>query len=213
MGSDFRIMAVAALVAGLSFSASAHHSRTNFIMNETVELEGTITEHGYRNPHVYLTLEVTNDAGQTEEWLLEANAVSTLSRAGWHRDAFAAGDRVTVQGNPDRDGTKKLLFVDTITKADGSAYRSSGAGSRRRRCTGRAGGDPRRIFSGVWQPDFASRDIAAGFRPAHHLPLTEAGRAVIAEFDAADDPGDRVRCRVATQHDIADLPGTVLARR
>jgi len=182
-----RTLIVAATIAALPLICNAHHSRTNFAMDQTVELEGVITEHGYRNPHVYLTLEVTNDAGATEEWLLEANAVSTLRRAGWHGDTFSPGDRVTVRANPEREGGSNLVFVETITKADGSSYRSSGLppGGRTESTQAAAGSTD---FSGVWQPDFASRDIAAGFRPAFHLPLTPAGRAVVGNFDAADDP-------------------------
>lgn len=155
-------------------------------MNSLVEMEGTITDYGYRNPHVYLTLEVTTDTGVAEEWLLEANAVSTVKRAGWHANLFTAGERVTVRGNPDRDGTKRLLFVDVITKADGSSYSSSGlppGGTGASDLEQNGSSD----FSGVWQPDFASRDLAAGFRPAN-LPVTPKGQAVLDQFDAADDP-------------------------
>ncbi len=177
----------AVFLAALSGIAAAHHSRTNFALDQIVELRGVITEHGYRNPHVYLTLEVTNEAGVTEEWLLEANAVSTLRRAGWHGDTFSPGDEVTVRANPEREAGSNLVFVDTITKADGSSYRSSGlppGGTAAPSSTANGSTD----FSGVWQPDFASRDIAAGFRPAFHLPLTPAGRAVVQDFDATDDP-------------------------
>ena len=179
--------ALAALVALLPLAGTAHHSRTNFVMDSPVEFDGTITEHAYRNPHVYLMFEATDETtGETREWLLEANAVSTVRSVGWRADTFAAGDRVTVRGFPHRQPDRLTLFVDVITKSDGSAYRSSGLPPGTFDAPGEVIGGST-DFSGVWQPDFASRDVAAGFRPAS-LPLTPEGQAVLDEFDPTDDP-------------------------
>lgn len=170
----------------LSNSSYSHHSRTNFVMNTLVELEGIITDYSYRNPHVYMTLNVVDDSGDTTEWLLEANSVSSVRLAGWRADLFEVGERVTVTGNPDQNERKLLLFIDAITKADGSSYRSSGIPPGGEvASTGNELGST--DFSGVWQPDFASRDIAAGFRPAN-LPFTPEGQAIRDNFSALDDP-------------------------
>ena len=198
--------ALAALLMWLPPAGDAHHSRTNFVMDSPVELEGTITEHAYHNPHVYLMFEATDAAtGETVEWQLEANAVSTVRSVGWMADTFSAGDRVSVRGFPHRQPDRHTLFVDVITRADGSAYRSSGLppGSFQAAETApgaAAAGDATvgsgtvgsttagsTDFSGVWQPDFASRNVAGGFRQAN-LPLTPAGQAVLDEFDPTDDP-------------------------
>lgn len=182
-----------------STTASAHHSRANFAFDRLVDLEGVITDYSYRNPHIYLTIDVENDAGVFEEWLLEANAVSTLRKVGWTQDSFAVGDQVMVQVNPDRDPTKRLVFIDNIVKTDGTKLVSSGLPP---------GGINPEIdatttngFSGVWQPDFASRDIAAGFRPAN-LPLTAAGQAIRNNYNQGDDP--------ALDCEPESLPSTIL---
>ena len=118
--------ALAALIAMLPPAGAAHHSRTNFVMDSPVEPQGTITEHAYHNPHVYLMFESTDAAtGESVEWLLEANAGSTVRSVGWMADTFSAGDRVTVQGFPHRQPDRHTLFVDVITRADGSACRWS----------------------------------------------------------------------------------------
>ena len=178
------LAAFASLVAP---SADAHHSRTNFIMDSPMELEGTITEHAYHNPHIYLTLETADAATvETREWLLEANAVSSVRSVGWRADTFLVGDRVSVRGFPHREPDRGTLFVDVITKADGSSYRSSGLAPG----SFRAPDAPARgstDFSGVWQPDFAARNVAAGFRP-DSLPLTPGAQAVLDGFDPDDDP-------------------------
>ena len=66
----------------------AHHSRANFELDEVIELQGIVTEYSWNNPHTYVTLAVPNDAGEVEEWLLELNAISVLSRMGWNRNTL-----------------------------------------------------------------------------------------------------------------------------
>ena len=190
-----------ALLLWLPPAADAHHSRTRFLMDSPMEMEGTITEHAYHNPHVYLTFETTDAAtGETREWLLEANAVSSVRSIGWHADTFLVGDQVSVRGFPHRDPDRSTLFVDVITKADGSSYRSSGlAPGSFQAPEAPVGGST--DFSGVWQPDFANRNVAAGFMP-DSLPLTASAQAVLDEYDPDDDPA--VECIPES------LPGTVL---
>ena len=165
-----------ALLLWLPPAADAHHSRTRFVMDSPMEMEGTITEHAYHNPHVYLTFEATDAAtGETREWLLEANAVSSVRSIGWRADTFLVGDQVGVRGFPHRDPDHSTLFVDVITKADGSSYRSSGlAPGSFQAPEAPVGGS--NDFSGVWQPDFANRNVAAGFMP-DSLPLTASAQA------------------------------------
>ena len=190
-----------ALLPWLPPAADGHHSRTRFLMDSPMEMEGTITEHAYRNPHVYLAFETTDAAtGETREWLLEANAVSSVRSIGWHADTFLVGDQVSVRGFPHRDPDRSTLFVDVITRADGSSYRSSGlAPGSFQAPEAPVGGST--DFSGVWQPDFANRNVAAGFMP-DSLPLTASAQAVLDEYDPDDDPA--VDCISES------LPGTVL---
>ncbi len=178
-------VACTALLA-LPFTVLGHHSRANFRFDTVVELEGTITAHDYRNPHTFLTLETTNDADEPQEWLLTANSVPNLRQGGWHADTFSVGERVTIRGNPDRDPSRLLLFVDTLTKLDGSVYSSSGiAPGGQTPLTAETVGST--DFSGVWQPDFSERNIAAGFMAAD-LPMTPKGQVFLDAYDMADDP-------------------------
>jgi len=164
-----------------------HHSRTNFRYDTVVELAGTVTAHEYRNPHAYLMLETTTETGEVQEWLLAANSVSNLRRGGWNADTFTVGDSVVVRGNPDRDADKHLLFVDIVTKLDGSVYRSGvlAPGGQDESSNDARGGST--DFSGVWQPDFSTRNIASGFMAAD-LPMTEKGQPFLDAYDPADDP-------------------------
>ena len=89
-----------ATTALLCFSglASAHHSRAEFSETDA-EIEGRLLEVQWRNPHPIFRLATVNDAGQDEEWQLEAygNAL-TLQRTGLSADMFRVGDVVRVAG-------------------------------------------------------------------------------------------------------------------
>jgi len=181
------MFATLALVLTLPSVSTAHHSRSNFRFDTKVEMDGVVTSHEYRNPHTFLTIETTNDAGQTEEWLLAGNSISNLRRTGWTADSFAVGDEVTVSGNPDRDPEKLVLLLDVITAPDGTVYQSGSLAPGGQRPLSEQTFSGSTDFSGVWQPDFSQRNIAAGFMPAD-LPVTEKGSESLANFDQLDDP-------------------------
>jgi hypothetical protein len=171
----------------LPFHSHSHHSRSNYAFGTTIELQGTITAHEYRNPHTFLTLNITTDSGESQEWLLAANSVSNLRQGGWTAETFSPGEQVTVRGNPDRNKNKHLLFIDVVIKRDGSTYQSASLppGGRNTSAVNRSSGS--KDFSGVWQPDFSTRNIAAGFKPAN-LPMTEKGQRFLDAYNMADDP-------------------------
>jgi hypothetical protein len=164
-----------------------HHSRANFRFDTVLEFEGIITDYEYRNPHTFLTLERTTGIGEVQEWLLAANSISSLKRAGWGTDTFAVGERVTVKGNPDRNADKYLLFLDVVIKQDGSVYPSGklAPGGRVTESDNTPVGSV--DFSGVWQPPFNPRNVATNFQVAD-LPVTPKGQPFIDTYDQADDP-------------------------
>ena len=86
------------VVLTLSASAQAHHSVTHF-SEEFTEMEGTLVDLRWRNPHVYFMLEVEEDDGSTRVWEMEAGTIYMIGRAGVTRDMFTIGDRIRVAGN------------------------------------------------------------------------------------------------------------------
>jgi hypothetical protein len=111
---------VAVLAATLLIAAPAlaHHSTAMFDMAHPVTLTGTVVTFDWANPHSYIRLDVQSDAGMVERWDVETHAISLLSRKGWTRQSFAAGDVITVTGGALRDG-KKTIRLLRGTKADG----------------------------------------------------------------------------------------------
>ncbi|MBT7953331.1 MAG: hypothetical protein HN764_17020, partial [Gammaproteobacteria bacterium] len=85
------------LLAIVASGAHAHHSMpARYDMGRTIEIKGVVAEFKFRSPHALLILDVANDSGNVERWRIESSAVPTLRRAGFRKDTFTEGDRVTV---------------------------------------------------------------------------------------------------------------------
>ena len=56
---------------GSSQSIAHHAFSANFKADETSTIEGTITEFRFRNPHVLIFLDVTDDNGGITSWMAE----------------------------------------------------------------------------------------------------------------------------------------------
>ena len=108
-----------ALAAGTA-AASAHHSIAVFFDDSrTIEISGSVTEFRFSNPHAIISLDVKNKDGVVEAWKAETNAVTLLKRRGWTKDSLKAGEVITVNGWPARDGAN-YMRMRTIKKADGT---------------------------------------------------------------------------------------------
>lgn len=99
----------------------AHHSfAAHFDINETITVEGVVTEWWFQNPHTRIYLEVTNEDGEVEEWMAEGGGRNVLHRRGWTGETILPGTRLIIVGNPSRDGSNTIGW-DTLTLEDGSA--------------------------------------------------------------------------------------------
>jgi Family of unknown function (DUF6152) len=92
-------------------SAFAHHSAAMFDNSKVKELTGTIKEFQWKNPHVWIQIDVQNAAGVKEEWSIEGGGPNSLSRQGWRPTTFKPGDAVTIKVNPMKDGTAAGQFI------------------------------------------------------------------------------------------------------
>ena len=93
--------------------ALAHHSFAMFDADKTVELVGTVKEFQWTNPHSWLQVMVSDNAGKMTEWSLEMGAPGGLARSGWRPKTVVPGDKVTVSIHPLKDGSAggQLLSV------------------------------------------------------------------------------------------------------
>ena len=114
-----RILIISGAVA-LSLPALAHHNpRAHYIVDERMEIEGVVTEFRPVNPHARVYFDVTNEAGEVEEWMAEGDSIINLRRAGWTDDQLKPGDRIRILGRPSRFGLN-LVEWTFITLPDGT---------------------------------------------------------------------------------------------
>ena len=111
-------------VAGISPAAIAHHS-TNLGYDTSIrdfEITGEFIEFHWVNPHVRMRLRVTKKDGEQEIWTAETHSSTVLTRFGWRPDMFAAGQQVTVTGNPPRRAGDRFLHIQSVETADGERF-------------------------------------------------------------------------------------------
>ena len=109
-----RLAWTAAALCALSGVASSHHSQTMYEPDKEVTVTGTVSRWVWTNPHTWLFVDVRNGDGGVQQWGFEANSAASMSRAGWKKTQFAAGDAVTVTGWPMKNGEAKALLHKVV---------------------------------------------------------------------------------------------------
>lgn len=108
------------LVAGM---ARAHHSMSAmFDFNQRFTRTGTLARLDWRNPHIYLFVDVEGEQGDVESWAFEGPSPTHFRRTRTvGKDDFegAVGKSVTVDASRARDGSRTGL-IRTITLPDGT---------------------------------------------------------------------------------------------
>jgi Family of unknown function (DUF6152) len=105
----------------------AHHSFAAFNMDQTLSISGTVKDFEWTNPHCWIVLQVLGSDGTSSEWRFEGAPQVMLSRGGWSEDSLHAGDRITINYHPRRDGTHGGGF-QSITLPDGRSIGMGGPG-------------------------------------------------------------------------------------
>src|SRR5690349_2825641 len=102
---------IALCVFAVTESIAAHHSPVMFDRSKKQAITGTVKEFVWTNPHASIQVEVVNAKGATEIWGIEMNSPNNLVKQGWKSTILKGGDKVTVVGNPLREGEHGLLFL------------------------------------------------------------------------------------------------------
>jgi hypothetical protein len=108
------------IAACTSTIALAHHATTMFDRDKVVTITGVIKEVQWTNPHVGIFVTGALKEGDTPAvWIMEVSSPGNLTRAGgWTRNSVKAGDKVSVDFYPLRNGNKggylkKVTLTDT----------------------------------------------------------------------------------------------------
>ena len=99
-----RLALVSIATLAVTLTGWAHHSHGNYEMTQYIELDGTVTDLYFINPHAWLYMDVTAEDGGIVTWAMEAAGASTLSRAGITEDELQPGDEIHVKCHALRDG-------------------------------------------------------------------------------------------------------------
>ena len=116
------LLLAASMVLAFTARIGAHDSAAAFDTQKEARATGTVTEFSFRNPHVYLVLQVKNPDGSTARLEVEAGAASVLNPLGFTKDSLKVGDIVTIVGNPARAKPDALMLGKDLVKQDGSYY-------------------------------------------------------------------------------------------
>ena len=111
------------ILVTLAFGASAyaHHSFAGtYIEDKTVTIEGKVAEFNIRNPHSFISIEVTGKDGKVTRWGCEWGGVTQLSEGGVTRFTLKIGDTIVIDGAPSRDTAESKILVRKVTAKDGA---------------------------------------------------------------------------------------------
>ena len=113
----------ALLMAGAALAypapARSHHSNVAYEVNKVITITGVVREFEWVNPHTWVHVVVDDGKGGKVEWAAEGRAPGVLLRAGWTRNSLKAGETITVDMSPAKDGTRSAIIA-RVTKADGT---------------------------------------------------------------------------------------------
>ena len=106
--------------AALTAPALAHHSFSMFDQEKVVTMNGTVKELEWTNPHSWLRVMVEDEkTHQPLQWSIELASTGQQTRIGWTKEIVKPGDKVTIEINPLRDGTRGGTLL-LITLPDGT---------------------------------------------------------------------------------------------
>jgi Family of unknown function (DUF6152) len=111
------LMGTPALIALAPPPALAHHSGAEYDFRQMRKLTGVVKDVRVINPHMTLTLVVTDPHG-ARTIAFEGQSVNTFYRAGWRPHMIKVGDHITVEFAPRKSGADGG-FINGFTTASG----------------------------------------------------------------------------------------------
>jgi len=124
-----RVGILTVLLGCMSMTAplSAHHSRAMFDVSELISVEGVVTSVQWKNPHMWVTLDVPGPNGTTESWGFEGSGAASMVAAGISPQILKVGNRVKIIAHPARD--KSTRTAEFMGMEVNGRYYSRGTGS------------------------------------------------------------------------------------
>ena len=118
MKTKFAVCITALVLMGTARLWAHHSFAAEFDANKRVALKGVVTSVDWRNPHIYVYLNVKDDRGNVTEWACELGPPNVLMRQGWNRNTVKEGDEVSIDGAVAKDSSNRCN-ARSVTLAGG----------------------------------------------------------------------------------------------
>ena len=117
------LLAAAALLAGV-LPVAAHHAVTaEFDPGKTITFKGVVSKVEWINPHIFVYVDVKDEAGKTRTWMLQSAPPLFFKGSGLTKNTLLSNnDEVTVSAFPAKDGTQAFGFLLKLTYPDGHFF-------------------------------------------------------------------------------------------
>jgi Family of unknown function (DUF6152) len=102
------VVAVATLTLACVPLFAHHGTGVAYETEKSVTLKGVVTEWIWANPHCGLLFDVTDESGNAVHWGAELGNPHQESGAGFTKDIFKPGDKITVTGHPAKSGAPRM---------------------------------------------------------------------------------------------------------
>ena len=116
-----RLLALLIVVVLVSAAqAYGHHSfAATYIEDKTAQIEGTLVQFLFRNPHSFVYVDARDENGEMQRWAVEWGGAGQLAGQGVTHESLKAGDVLTITGNPGRNpDDHRLRMVSLRRKSD-----------------------------------------------------------------------------------------------
>jgi hypothetical protein len=110
-------LSLSAVGAVASMPVQAHHSfPATYLVDQKVEIEGTVVQFLFRNPHSFVHVMAPDKDGVMQRWAVEWSAGGALANDNVSNDSLKPGDKVKITGSPARNAAEHRLRMSAIER-------------------------------------------------------------------------------------------------
>ena len=106
-----------ALLLAVAGRVVAHHSfAATYQADDRIEIEGTVKELVWRNPHSFLRIDVTENDGTIRTWSLEWTSANRLAGTNLTQTTLRPLDMVVATGSPARNPESPRMLLRQLRR-------------------------------------------------------------------------------------------------